>query len=429
MPIQLQFVETIEEIRESLHSFNTEAATQPDVSRSLLTQTSYWVWDPTIKSFGPSKFVAFKHMKVAEYGAAQQGDRSGEKFDGNLTQRKLRSLIGEDYTPNEALSKALDKWGRALIPDDSGKGGVFDGVDRTKWKFITLPKQKQEAAGRDWSDEEIEYILQDYFAMLTLELAGDEFNKTAHRTRLLKKLTGRSGGSVEFKHCYISAVLDEQGLPYITGYKPRENYQKGLKVAVEKFLTSHPEVLDGIHVKLVEPPRKALDGSNFRIKDIEEPAPRIPRLKGQARLALRKGRGPVDWAKLHADQKHLGDAGEKFVVELEKRHLKDAGRVDLADKVDRISMSRGDGEGYDILSYDETGNPKYIEVKSTNGGKATPFFLSATELLVSEEIGSDYWLYRLFKVSSGAPGLYRVSGPLSEELDLEPTEFRARPKG
>ena len=80
-------------------------------------------------------------------------------------------------------------------------------------------------AGEDWSLHEVEAAVADYFEMLTAELAGSTPNK-AERNRLLRKrLRDRSHGSVEFKHQNISAVLRNEGLPYIDGYKPRGNFQ------------------------------------------------------------------------------------------------------------------------------------------------------------------------------------------------------------
>ena len=43
----------------------------------------------------------------------------------------------------------------------------------------------------DWSREEVEAIVADYLHMLTLELAGQSYNKTEHRQYLLLKLNGR----------------------------------------------------------------------------------------------------------------------------------------------------------------------------------------------------------------------------------------------
>ena len=59
----------------------------------------------------------------------------------------------------------------------------------------------------DWARIEVEAVVADYLKMLSLELAGQAYSKAAHRRILLEKLDGRSAGSVEFKHCNISAVL------------------------------------------------------------------------------------------------------------------------------------------------------------------------------------------------------------------------------
>jgi hypothetical protein len=75
-------------------------------------------------------------------------------------------------------------------------------------------------AGDDWSREEVEATVGDYFSMLRDELAGLRVNKAEHNERLRRLLRSRSKGSVEFKHANISAVLTLHGYPYIGGYKP-----------------------------------------------------------------------------------------------------------------------------------------------------------------------------------------------------------------
>lgn len=77
----------------------------------------------------------------------------------------------------------------------------------------------------DWSRLEVEAIVADYLQMLTLELAGQTYNKTVHRRKLQEKLQDRSDASIEFKHGNISAAMIDLGFPYIRGYKPRSNYQ------------------------------------------------------------------------------------------------------------------------------------------------------------------------------------------------------------
>ena len=65
---------------------------------------------------------------------------------------------------------------------------------------------------KTWSESENEAIVKVYFIMLEHEQMGQPFNKAEHR-RALMEITGRSRGSIEFKHCNISAVMEILGLP------------------------------------------------------------------------------------------------------------------------------------------------------------------------------------------------------------------------
>jgi hypothetical protein len=99
--------------------------------------------------------------------------------------------------------------------------------------LIEQPIQAQLGSemGNDWSREEAEAIVSDYFEMLLSELSGKPFNKAEHN-RNLQKIIKRDRGSIEFKHQNISAVLIEFGYPYVKGYKPRYNYQRSLLPSV-----------------------------------------------------------------------------------------------------------------------------------------------------------------------------------------------------
>jgi len=55
---------------------------------------------------------------------------------------------------------------------------------------------------------------------------------------------GRTHRSVEFKHQNISAVLDELGMPWIPGHKPKRNYQNAIFDAIDRYLTNHPATLE-----------------------------------------------------------------------------------------------------------------------------------------------------------------------------------------
>lgn len=97
--------------------------------------------------------------------------------------------------------------------------------------------------GADWADSEIDLIVADYFEMLRMDLSGESYVK-AQRNRALQELTGRSHGSIEFKHQNISAVLSRLGRPWIQGYKPMQNLQKALIEGVDRYLASNSDIPD-----------------------------------------------------------------------------------------------------------------------------------------------------------------------------------------
>lgn len=105
MPVELEFVETIGEIRDAVRVFNEQAAVDPKLTRSLLTGTKYWVYDPETKRFGPSKFVGFVDLRLADYGRARNRERSGVRFDGYSTRVMIEGLLGAyEVNPNLPLS-------------------------------------------------------------------------------------------------------------------------------------------------------------------------------------------------------------------------------------------------------------------------------------------------------------------------------------
>lgn len=84
----------------------------------------------------------------------------------------------------------------------------------------------------------------------------------------------------------------------------------------------------------------------------------------------------------------IGRAGEAFVVDQERQRLRDAGRLDLADKVDWVSQ-KFPYLGYDIESFTTTGTPEVIEVKSSSG-KLKSFFFTGNELNQAKKLSDKY---------------------------------------
>ena len=111
-------------------------------------------------------------------------------------------------------------------------------------------------------------------------------------------------------------------------------------------------------------------------------------------------------------------------MNFEHRRLWQDGRRDLADRIEHVSRTRGDGLGYDILSFETSGLERLIEVKTTAFGAMTPFFASRAEVRVSEEHSDSFRLFRIHKFRE-APKLFVLEGSLHQSCALDPTQYRA----
>jgi hypothetical protein len=279
---------------------------------------------------------------------------------------------------------------------------------------------------KDSSEQEVQLIVADYFAMLEAELLDSPFKKSDHRKALAPMLEGRSDGSIEFKHQNVSAVMVELGLPYIEGYKPRSNYQGILATGVESFLDQHPGFLERLAAApmlnpVLSKPVITPDLSQI----IEEPPERTiaPRAASKPWLS-RRGR-KIDFAERDAANRQLGQLGEQFVLDLERYRLKAAGRDDLAQRVMWASQEIGDGLGFDILTFDDsTDSERMLEVKTTGLGKFFPFYVTANEVSCSDDASEQYQLFRVFDFGR-EPRLYILHGSLRELCRLDPVLFRA----
>lgn len=272
----------------------------------------------------------------------------------------------------------------------------------------------------DWTLEEVEAIVADYLQMLTLELSGQRFNKTAHRRNLQTKLRNRSDGSIEFKHCNISAVMIELGFPYVSGYQPRSNYQQLLIEVTSAQINNRP-LLDEAALAAVQQPATTPDGTNFSAVKSDAPV-----REQSARTALGPSFTAVkrDYLAREALNRSLGLAGEEFVVHYEHWRLIQLGKPLLADRVNHVSKSKGDGLGYDVLSFETDGKERLIEVKTTTFGRDTPFFVSRGEVALSQSVSDQFHLYRLFQFRN-TPKLFDLPGPLDRHCFLDPVNYKA----
>ena len=142
-------------------------------------------------------------------------------------------------------------------------------------------------------------------------------------------------------------------------------------------------------------------------------------LPDYARSIIRK----FDPAARDEANRKLGFAGENLVFEMERRRLAATLPKRLPD-LQWLSRDQGDGHGFDIRSFDERGEERLIEVKTTRGVNTTPFYLSRNEKRVADESGDAYRIYRVFSFDQH-PKVFSIKPPLELAVQLEPSAYIA----
>ena len=272
-----------------------------------------------------------------------------------------------------------------------------------------------------WNRLEVEATIADYFHMLVMELAGQNYNKSAHRKALLPKLDNRSEGAIERKHQNISAILIELGLPYIAGYKPLGNYQALLKEVLVSRLEADRRIDAAAEVACATPAVSPLI-TDYSDLVVEPPAFTLAVHESEPAEYFRPNPHKRDYLAKEARNASLGTAGEEFVLNYEHHRLWSLGEKSLADKVEHVAKTKGDGMGYDILSFDMSGEERFIEVKTTAFGKETPFYVSRGEVKFAKQYSKHFHLYRLFNFRR-APKFFDLAGPVEQHCKLTPISY------
>lgn len=128
-----------------------------------------------------------------------------------------------------------------------------------------------------------------------------------------------------------------------------------------------------------------------------------------------------------ASQEELGQRGlqgELIALQFERERLRRAGKPDLVKRIEHTALSRP-AAGYDILSFEEDGTLRMIEVKATVAAPSaqTSFFLTRNELETGKKTvgsGGRFFLYRIFSVKSKSPEVFCV--PFDELLEAASLE-------
>ena len=275
----------------------------------------------------------------------------------------------------------------------------------------------------DWTIQEVRITIEFYFKMLSLELNGRKYNKSQFRRDLRPFLNDRTEGSIEFKHQNISAVLLKHCMPNITGYQPRWNFQSLLEEEVLKYISENPHLENDFdYFSAYHFENKHLPKISYEKWLVN--SPKLKALK-DFEVSYKSKISKVNYIEREQKNQSIGQFGEKIAIDYEVWRLKNIGNEELADKIEWTSNDRGDGFGYDILSLNEDGSKRYIEVKTTKLGKEAPIFFSKNELNFSLNKSSQFYLYRIFEVDKN-PRIFIKNGSLNNICQAEPINYIGR---
>jgi len=138
---------------------------------------------------------------------------------------------------------------------------------------------------------------------------------------------------------------------------------------------------------------------------------------------IKRGAKKIDYIARNKNNSIIGSKGERIVLELERRRLKEEGEVILANKVKQVSLD-DDALGYDILSFEANGDERYIEVKTTkNNNSSMSFYVSLNEYAVGK-VNKNYFIYYVEDIESMSPKVTIIENPIdSSKFYISPDGY------
>ncbi len=136
-----------------------------------------------------------------------------------------------------------------------------------------------------------------------------------------------------------------------------------------------------------------------------------------------KRKGPIDFESLQKKRTSIGFKGEMLVMDYETELLHNCGSKHRPKHIALTDPSAG----YDIISYDEIGKIKYIEVKTRKVRTPTKldFFITANEREKFETL-EGYVIYFVSDLNSSTPKLRIVTKEIYDKLEFEPIAFHVK---
>lgn len=135
----------------------------------------------------------------------------------------------------------------------------------------------------------------------------------------------------------------------------------------------------------------------------------------------------INYSEQQTISQKIGDRGEELVLRNEIEKTTEWGLPnETLSKVRRVSLE-SDDYGFDILSFDQEGNERYLEVKTTKtNGKNFSFILTRNEFETAKYYGKRYSFVIVFDILSN-PRIWYMGNPFVEEpykVKIQPTQYR-----
>ena len=186
------------------------------------------------------------------------------------------------------------------------------------------------------------------------------------------------------------------------------------------------ELLENLNVSIDDEELEQIDLNGF-ILNINDEKSSYEKIERKRKRTSEFNHKNINFEDDAVKNTRLGNIGEDIVVEYEKKHLISIGRRDLAEQVMATRNFAGNVESFDVLSFEDDGTKKYIEVKTTTGDVNSTFYISENEVEFSEMFKDNYYLYRLynFNKKEKTSDFKIIKGSLNREM-LTPTNYVCR---
>lgn len=336
--------------------------------------------------------------------------KSGFKHTSLLEQEVYNLFQNDRKKFIELLEEAKKEFNifRDQVYDD--RYVEFESESDDWYEMVNKPRIKTVSEWEDILVNELEYAKKGGFDFVNRVLVNIYrrpnhlvFCRTFEQEENLKAINARVGEFRDRVHRYVQfpelrridkpEVDRAWNIPFTTSKEENnrpEHKGKFSWVLREELVEAMENIMPSIKEYKGESKYSPLEFSEFPLLD--KPIVEYSALEFMGKIELSDSASKInqqvifrpkrDYIKENKNKKKIGDFGEQKVVEEEKKKLLKLGLKDLANKVEIV---KSDSYGYDVISFDESGREKHIEVKTSKNSKnSINFYISAYELEIMQ---------------------------------------------